>query len=964
MRISVAAAVGLGPLIGSALSADDVDYVRDVKPILAERCYSCHGAIRQKAGLRLDTANLIRRGGESGPAIEPGRSDESILIERVSAGADSSDRMPPPSEGVALGEKEVSTLRAWIDQGAAAPAEAVPAGPRSHWAYMPLTRPVVPGPAGQGWSRNPIDAFLAAAHQSKGLHVTPPVSNELLLRRVYLDLVGLTPTRDELHEFLGDQSPGAYEKVVDRLLASSQYGERWGRHWMDVWRYSDWYGLGDEARYSHPHIWQWRDWIIAALNADEGYDRMVVDMLAADELTPDDPDKVRATGYLVRNWDIFNRNTWLANTVEHTARAFLGVTIQCARCHDHKFDPISQSDYYRLRAFFEPMHIRIDRIPGQPDRAKGGLPRVFDDFMETPTFLFIRGDETRPDKRPLTPAAPAVLGGEVRITPVHLPIGASSPDKRDFVIREALEAGEQAIRSARTALGQARENRDRKTQALATAIETERQSQSKYQASLAKPVDAKQARQQAITAVGTLARARQDADDAESALAVADSALTLSELRHRALQAVLRVERLDDDGATKDPCGPWVEAARYAASAQKTLAVHDAGHNCLVAQAALDRARRTVEGLTAAGDPAKDPKLQAAILKSSAEVVDACSRLDDAKKQRLKAESAAKMAPTTVYTPRSLVYHRAKTSFRDEPSNKPYATVSSGRRLALARWIVDRRNPLTARVAVNHIWMRHFGDPLVASTFDFGLRTQLPVHHELLDWLAVEFMESGWSMKHLHRLIVTSQAYRMQSAGGQTEAGNARIDPDNHYLWRMNVKRMEAEVIRDSLIHLAGRLDSRMGGADLPLAAAETIHRRSIYYRYARGDRIPFLVMFDAPSVEECYRRDETIVPQQALALTNSAVALARAGEIAAVINNEVGENDTHAARAAFVVSAFERVLGRTPTDGERAECAGALDRLRSVFSLESRAERVPHLKARAALVHVLLNHNDFVSIR
>ena len=201
-------------------------------------------------------------------------------------------------------------------------------------------------------------------------------------------------------------------------------------------------------RYSHPHIWQWRDWIVDALNADKGYDRMVVEMLAADELTPDDPATVRATGYLVRNWDIFNRNAWLANTVEHTARAFLGVTIQCARCHDHKFDPISQSDYYRLRAFFEPVHIRIDRVPGQPDRAKGGLPRVFDDFLETPTFLFIRGDESRPDQRPLTPATPAVLGGEVRIAPVHLPIAASSPDKRDFVIREAIEAGEQAIRSA------------------------------------------------------------------------------------------------------------------------------------------------------------------------------------------------------------------------------------------------------------------------------------------------------------------------------------------------------------------------------------------------------------------------------------------------------------------------------------------------------------------------------------
>ena len=365
----------------------------------------------------------------------------------------------------------------------------------------------------------------------------------------------------------------------------------------------------------------------------------------------------------------------------------------------------------------------------------------------------------------------------------------------------------------------------------------------------------------------------------------------------------------------------WIDAAAQGRlrSAQRKLAVHEASHKCLVAQRALDRARRTVDGLTAAGDPAKDPKLQAAIHKASAEIVDAIQPARSRPRSNCsRRRPPPEQVPTTAYTPRPLVFHRAKTSFRDEPSNKPYPTVSTGRRLALARWIVDRRNPLTARVAVNHIWMRHFGEPLVASTFDFGLRTPRPVHHELLDWLAVEFMESGWSMKHLHRLIVTSQAYRMQSAGGQAEAVNARIDPDNHYLWRMNVKRMEAEVIRDSLLHLAGRLDTRMGGPTCRVAAAETTNRRSIYYRYARGDRIPFLVMFDAPSVEECYRRDETIVPQQALALTNSGIALARAAEIAAAIDNEVGESDTPAVRAAFVVSAFERLLGRG-ADGWRA---------------------------------------------
>jgi hypothetical protein len=914
IKIETAVAVGLLAIMEPTATAQAVDYLRDVKPILAERCTSCHGAIRQKGGLRVDTAAAIRRGGTGGPAIVPGQSDASILIDRITAGETSSDRMPPPSEGVALGAHEVGILRDWIDRGAVAPPEPAVPDPRRHWAYVPPARTSVPHPANRPALKNPIDAFLEAVYQSRGLHPSPPVTDDLLLRRVNLDLVGLPPTRDERRAFLADPAPDAYEKVVDRLLASPQYGERWGRHWMDVWRYSDWYGLGAEARYSHPHLWHWRDWIIAALNADKGYDRMIVEMVAADELTPDDPATVAATGFLVRNWDIFNRNAWLGNTVEHTARAFLGVTIGCARCHDHKFDPIAQTEYYRLRAFFEPVHIRIDRVPGQPDRVKKGLPRAFDDFLTTPTVLFVRGDETRPDPRPLTPATPAVLGGEIKISPVPLPITVSSPDKREFVIRETTEIAEQAIRDARTALAQARSKLVRKTMELAGAA----------------------------TVPETI---RRELDDARNDLAVGESALVLAELRQNALLAVLSVEQLENQGTPKDASGPWARAAQQASVTQKTLAVHEAGHKCLVAQRTLDHARQSPEKMTA-------------------EVTDASKRLVEGKKERIDAERLTKEPTTTAYTPRPLAFHRAKTSFNEVPVNKPYPTTSSGRRLALARWIVDRQNPLTARVAVNHIWMRHFGEPLVSSTFDFGLRTPRPLYHELLDWLAVELVESGWSMKHLHRLIVTSEAYRRQSEGVHRQAENIRIDPDNHAFWRMNVRRMEAEVIRDSLLQLAGRLDSRIGGEDLPLASAETVSRRSIYFRYARGDRIPFLTVFDAPNVEECYRRDETIVPQQALALSNSSFALGQAAVIAASIDREVGATDKPAIRSAFVTSAFERLLGRTPTSAERSECIQALDHLRVVFDAESQTGQFPFQKARAALVHVLINHNDFVSIR
>jgi hypothetical protein len=951
--------IGLAPI---AAAAPPVDYAREVKPILAGRCTACHGAIRQKAGLRLDTAVFVRRGGDGGPAVEPGNSRESLLIERIT-GADGVDRMPPESEGVALSESEIAVLRAWIDQGAKAPPEMTPEDPRKHWAYQLPARPNIPRPVDAAWARNPIDAFLAERYRARGLSPSRPVGKDLWLRRVYLDLIGLPPTRQERGAFLSDNSADAEERIVDRLLADARHGERWGRHWMDVWRYSDWYGLGEEIRYSHPHIWRWRDWIVASMNADKGYDRMIEEMLAGDELSPDDPATVRATGFLVRNWDVFNRNAWLANTVEHTARAFLGVTIQCARCHDHKFDPISQPDYYRLRAFFEPYHIRIDRVPGQPDRTKAGLSRVFDDFLETPTYLFVRGDEANPDKtRPIRPATPAVLGGEIKIIPVSLSPGAACPDKREFVVREAVQATETAIAQARSLADAARIRAELAHKILAAAVLADRQAEAKVKAADGKPDMLKAEEAVAATAVEAMARAQRAAHDAQEDRDVAKSALSLAEAKQSALEAVLNVERLEDCGARTSGGGEAAAAARLALAAQRQLALAESGFNRLSALKELNGARHRLDGLLAAaagqkGDPFKDARAKAA-----AALVEARGRLANADVQYAKAEAAAKAPLTTEYTPRALEFPRAKTTYRDTPSNAPYSKVSTGRRLALARWIVDRRNPLTARVAVNHVWARHFGEPLVDSAYDFGLRTPRPLHHELLDWLAIELMESGWSLKHLHRLILTSRAYRMTTADSGPGEKNVSLDPDNHYLWRMNARRMEGEVIRDSILYLAGRLDGKIGGQEQPVAAAETGTRRTIYYRYASGDNIPLLSMFDAANVTECYRRYETVVPQQALALSNSGMVLTRAGDIASVIDSEVGDGTQ--ARSAFVDSAFERILGRTPTKAERSECAAGLVRLAEAFAAEGKNAAPPEARARKALAHVLLNHNDFVAIR
>ena len=311
-----------------------------MKPVLTARCYACHGVLKQESGLRLDFFAAIRKGGESGPVVIPNDAAQSPLVARITATDD--ERMPP--EGEPLKPEEIAAIKNWIAQDAAGPADEQPEqDPRDHWAFKAPERPAVPEVANAQWIKNPIDAFIAFEHQQHGLHPQPPSDKRLWLRRVTLDLVGLPPTLAEAAAFQADDSPDAYEQVVARLLDSPQYGERWGRHWMDVWRYSDWWGFQGEVRNSQKHIWHWRDWIIESLNVDKPYDQMLREMLAADELYPNDLDRLRASGYLARQYFKFNRTSWLDETIEHTAKAMLGLTFNCAKCHDHKYDPITQA---------------------------------------------------------------------------------------------------------------------------------------------------------------------------------------------------------------------------------------------------------------------------------------------------------------------------------------------------------------------------------------------------------------------------------------------------------------------------------------------------------------------------------------------------------------------------------------------------------------------------------------------
>jgi hypothetical protein len=744
------------------------------------------------------------------------------------------------------------------------------------------------------WVRQPLDHFIAAEHEARGLKPRPEADRATLLRRVSLDLTGLPPTPEELHAFLADPSPDAYERVVDRLLASPRYGERWGRHWMDVWRYSDWAGWGQQVRDSQPHVWHWRDWIIESLNADKGYDQMVREMLAADELYPDDPDRLRATGYLARNYKLLSREKWMQDVVDHTFLAFQGVTVGCSRCHDHMFDPIAQREYYQVRAVFEPHNVRTDRLPGEPDLKKNGLPRAYDAEIQAPTYLFVRGDDRTPDKSAaLAPGVPQCFGLPFpEVKPVALPKAATAPDRRPFVMRELIDGLEGNLKFHDKDIGNAERSVwlgqlvfDPKGGALAAVVRAGLQP-----ALTAGRRGALMAREAGVEAV-------------------------------RKNRLLAEVERLEDEGRAGSP--EWTDLAR-------TLTASERRFNHLKARNALFELEHALA--------APDPKAK----------VTPAQRLTEARAALAKAEADLKAAPSTQYTKRAV---------------PTYPATSTGRRTALARWLTDARNPLTARVAVNHVWLRHFGQALEPSVFDFGRNGRPPSHPALLDWLASEFMRSGWSLKALHRQIVLSATYRQAST---PDPADQAIDRDNVFLWRMPPRRLEAEAVRDQVLFVLGRLDLATGGPDIDPALGLTVPRRSLYFRHAAEKQMEFLKLFDAASVTECYQRKESVVPQQALALANSELTVRGARLLARALSAACGPSPE-----AFARSAFDRVLGRPPTDAELAECVAFLAPAgppRTGATPPDPEGKAPAadtaLRAREGLVQVLFNHHEFVTVR
>lgn len=1017
-----------------------VDYEKDIKPLLKERCYACHGALKQKANLRIDTVGLMREGGENGDILA---GPPALLLERVTT-TDKHDRMPPEGEGSMLNAEQIAKLREWLAAGSPAPANEQPeADPREHWAYQS------PMSSGQ-----PVDALLAKRLAENHLQPQPEAAPEIWLRRVHIDLTGLPPTAEQITAFLNDTSTAARERVVDDLLASPHYGERWARHFMDLWRYCDWYGLGDQLRYSQKHLWHWRDWIVESLNAGKGYDQMILEMLAADELDPDDRDNLRATGYLARSYYLFNRTTWLDATIEHTCRAFLGVTMQCVKCHDHKYDPIDQAAYYQMRAIFEPLHVRLDPWPGEPDLEKNGLPRAFDLHLDRPTYRHVRGDEKNEDQtKALAAGIPSVLEfASFEPRPVKLPRAAAKPILLPFVLEDQLADAERDIADAQKAVDQARRAlakipepiakpttkvlieddftqpnaqrwsivsgrwthsatgvRQHNTGAERRVLRLQDEPPADFEASLAFTIrggekwksvglmfdendgDYVMVYMSAVSGGSKIQvslghngkasypgsgavrrtvtegtrytldlRIRGDllnADiDGEPVLAYRlteprrSGAMSLTAFDADVEFHQFRLADLPADVVLREPSagsGPALADTKTALSlAERRLAAANAKPAMLRAVFSAEQRPEDKNLATAAAKADAQYQLAKAGFdlarwESDPKAKDAAKKVKAAKEALMKARDQIAKPGSTYTLPR--VSRKAQEGPDDDTNEQvqSYPETSTGRRLALARWIADARNPLTARVLVNHVWLRHFGTPLVANVDDFGRRSPTPLHQDILDTLAVDFMEHGWSLKHLHRALVLSDLYRRSSSNAHADPATLKADPDNAFYWRMNPRRMESQAVRDSLLHLAGRLDPTPGGPGIDPKASDTNFRRSLYFIQNPNTEDRFLGAFDNANVLECYRRNESVVPQQALALTNSKLSRDCADALAAKL---AALDDV-----AFETQSFLAVLGRPPTERER----------------QASSEGLAALKGnRGLFLQALLNHNDFVTLR
>lgn len=797
------------PAPSFAAEPTPVDFGRQIVPLLQEKCFRCHEGRAARAGVRLDLrAELI---GETGrdPLVMKGASKKSRLIELVSSN-DATLRMP--AKGPALKSEEVALLARWIDEGLAWDASLLPerdAG-RGHWAFQPLRRSALPAVENDTWSRTPIDHFVIAAQRSHGTTPAKEASRRVLVRRLYFDLWGLPPSYDEVAAFLADERPDAVERLVDRLLADARYGERWGRHWLDVARWAE--SEGFESNHPRPFAWRYRDYVVQAFNDDKPFDQFVRQQIAGDELLEYSDENLIATGFLAaarissnEEDKYLQRNDVTVDVVNSVGSALLGLTLHCAQCHDHKFDPLSARDYYALSAFFSrgmPLNIGLKEAALREDYEHRRRPE-YDQAVVLRQTLF---EQARQRLQAATRA---------QLAPEELRIYEMPADQRSP--QEELQARKISL----------------KFQKLNGQIEKE-----------IDPADRK----------------------------------LYDELKKRIGEMAPHAPAMPQTFAFYSPV-----TSPHALEVLPSIGFYPLPY-----------------------DPV-DLRRQKTYVLLRGEVQQLGEEVQPDFPEVLRGEAA-------VSSPRT--------------------------RRDLADWLTRRDQPLVPRVWVNRLWQHHFGRGLVATADDFGIRGSRPTHPELLDWLATELVEHGWSTKHIHKLIVTSAAYR-QSAAASPET--RKRDPGNRWLTRWMPRRLEAEALRDAWLAASGELDLKIGGTSVPIDQREKSLRRSLYLLQRRGDAPDMQRLFDGP--QECAasvaRRDVSTSPLQSLYLLNSEFVVGRSRALAALIAESAGEP------AAQVAAAFRRILLREP-DAE--ELNAALD-------LEKSSAGAPVLES---LCQALLNLNEF----
>lgn len=963
--------LALPVLAGAAAASPDAEQVRffeaKVRPVLVDNCLKCHGPDKQKSGLRLDSLAATLAGGEQGPAVVPGKPDESLLVTAVRH-EDDALKMPPSKK---LAADQVADLTRWVVMGAPwpgsgeageappAPARTRKAGmvisdkDRAHWAFRPVTRPAVPVPRDDRWVRNPIDAFLLQGIEARGLRPNPPASKTELVRRAYYDLTGLPPTPAEAGSFASDPAPDAYERLVDRLLDSPRYGEKWARHWLDLVRFAETNSFERDG--PKPSAWRYRDYVIRSLNADKPFDRFTREQLAGDEIAPGDSEALTATGYYrLGIWDDEPADREQArydgfdDLVATTGQVFLGMTVDCARCHDHKIDPIPQKDYYKFVSFFRNVnHFRnggpTDEVPlfDSPDSREAYAARLLDlrklrdavqakaaaiedeflaksvtseaDGVRRPDFFELRYRFYRDtfDRLPDFSALKYEDAGDLPAGLIDL-----KPRTRDdafgFVFEGLLvvpEAGEYTFHL--------------------------------------------------------------DSDDG-SRLTVNETTVVEYDGTHR-----LGKER----SAT-------VELPRGRIPVRLEYFQQKDGLGLNLAWSGPDFARRS---LSATGKERPGVDVSRAILARGAEVLGK-ERFAEYRRlsRRLRALAEAKPAVDTALcvteagpvAPETFVLVRGNPHVPGEKVEPGFLEVlgasvpaifppppgakSTGRRAALADWITSPANPLTPRVTANRVWQYHFGRGIVRSPSNFGRQGDRPTHPELLDWLAAEMLRQGWRLKPIHRLIVTSNTYKMSSRAAPEALAK---DPTNDRLWRVDMRRLSAEEIRDSILAVGGTLNPKMygpgifpeiprevlAGQSVPGAGwdsspADEAARRSVYIHVKRSLLTPILESFDVAEADRSTPvRFATTQPTQALSMINGPFLGEQAARLAGRLRREAGADV-----AAQVALALRLATGRDPGAAEVARGVGLI----AAFRAEDHADSETAMRAFCLAV---LNLNEFI---